>query len=679
MDILNYPLIKIGFADQSKIIYAIEFDQMMSFISEINSSLLRQKKINDPTSVQDSHHVSMLLQSNPLPRNLSLKGKNEVANVSKDYYISLVEGFYRHLHDSLEGLSLIHKVISNFTSSLPNPKFHLKLFYLIASQLVKAGSNLKDSRKYCDMRNQRTRILNDILFPQPAKTTSNRPPSEQSPKANVDIEELTTSPDDTVWDQIHIQISNIEHYLKLLNLLLIDDNFKSELSATLFDREESSSKIRALRETIKVLENLNQCRFEIISYQSSLLLRSVYSIVSTQREIRIEDDLNVNKYFWERVINLEMREKNDDEKEELPNELRLSGILDSLNDLFQVDKNIKTANSTSELFLNSALGRVLISRLHGHKDSGVQFHASSLLLKSLRAAQSKSRLTPEQNFYLNYSVVLLRNYKFSISPCPRDQQKLSAEVINYLVIDNPIALNTITRLIPKHTLRRISASLNNKDITKWRAQEWLNTVDLLRKEFEEIDAGNNVPSRSLLGHLTEYLIRFDSEWSSIPKETMQTVFRNVITHQSSHLKDISKVVQIRHNFEEFELDYQKHLGKILVGRYFIDELYDDNDISPSLKVDIQHPEQFYQELKSFYINQKDIKVKSETLKALSLVYSKYQLPKMDLMPYFMNEFSSAEDIIHQYNLLQYFGSLISCKEIYTRYHNLSEFSKCKLK
>jgi len=675
LDSLNYPLVKLSFADQSSVLYAMEMNQIMSFVSEVNCNLVRQRRHLGLTFQEDFQPLALLLQSHQMPRNLAIRGRTASQTLAKDYYTNLVEGFYRNLHDSLLSLSLLHKVVANFYPAYPNPKFHLKFFYLIITQLIKSANGLKDEASYSQAREKKTRQVYDAVFGQlHSKATGSKSTDSTKQPSPEEVNPLNSA-DDKTWDGLLVAASNIEHYLKLLNLLLQEDAFRLELSQTLFDREESKSKIQALRELVGVLQSLNLSRFEVMVYHSTQLLKTVYSIVSNQREIKIEDDLNMHKFFWTRIADLELSEQPAAEQPTLQNQLRLSCILECLNELFQVDKSIKTANSTSELFLNSALGRVVLARLHGHPDSGVQFNASSLLLKSLKAAASKKRLLPEQSFYLNYTVVLLRHYRLTICSCPRDQQKLSAEVIHMLVAENPLALNTITRLIPKHTLRRISSSLNDKDITKWKAQEWFNTAELLKKEFEELDADSSTPSRSLLGHLADYLGKFDGQWKRVAPDCLNRVLANVILHQPSHLKDITQVVQVRHNFEEFELDYPRHLGKILVGKYFLHDLFNDSEIAPSLKVDIQHPDQFYQELKSFYINQKEARVKVESLKAMALVYSKYALPKMDLMPYFINELAATDDAVHQYNLLQYFGALISCQETYTRFHNLSEFAK----
>jgi hypothetical protein len=414
---------------------------------------------------------------------------------------------------------------------------------------------------------------------------------------------------------------------------------------------------------------------EIISYHGTHLLKNIFIMVTSHREVHVQDELNVPRLLWGKLLQLEVIDTTN--KEIYNKEFKLFYILEALNDLFEQDNSIKTAGSTTELFLNSALGKILISLLHRYDDAGITFQVSSLLLKYLKSISGKgaSRLTAEQAFLMNYTVLLIKHYQQCIDHTPRDQKKLSAEIIYYLVKDNPICLNVITRLVPKHILRKVSSALNDRDITKWKAQEWFNTVEMLNLEFDKVDQENECLSRHLLDKISDYIADFYSNWKRVETEVVVRVYDNVVNHRASSLRDIVKIVQLRHNFEEFEIDYPRHLKKFLVGKYFLDDLYNVYDTNPKLNTTITTPEQFYQELKNFYINQKEIAAKVETLKVLTLLYSTYPLHKIELMPYFINEYHQIDDPVFHYYMLQYFCSLVTCQEIYTRYHNMNEFFK----
>ena len=396
-------------------------------------------------------------------------------------------------------------------------------------------------------------------------------------------------------------------------------------------------------------------------------------MATAHREVRIDDELNIPRLLWAKVLSLEIIET--------PNidvynkEFKLFYLLESLNDLFQSDLSVKTASSTSELFLNSALGKTLMSILHKYHDAGISYQVSGLLLKYLKSVNSKGRLAAEQAFFMNYTIMLIKHYQLCIDYTPLDQKKLSAEIIHYLVVDNPICLNIITRLVPKHILRKVSSALNDRDITKWRAQNWFNTVEMLGQEFDRVDHDQECLSRLLLEKLRTYIDEFYAHWKRVGRDIVIRVFDNVVHHRASSLKDVIKIVQVRHNFEEFEIEYSKHLKKILVGKYFLSDLYDENLSNPRLNIEISHPEQFYQELKNAYINQRELKDKIEILKVMTLLYSSHPLHKIELMPYFVNEYHLTEDSVFHYYMLQYFCSLVTCKETYTRYHNMNEFFK----
>ena len=408
------------------------------------------------------------------------------------------------------------------------------------------------------------------------------------------------------------------------------------------------------------------------------LYKSVFIILTVKREVPVDDPLNVNRELWRKLVHFELVDKVQSGASaglETRSEFRIGAILQVLDELFLIDGHNKTASATSELFLNSALGRVLISKLHTLEGSSLLLHATNLLLKGLKAAKSHNRLQAEQNFYLNYSVVLLKHYVLGIGPAGRLQKFMSSEAIDLLVENNPLCLNLITRVVPKHIQRKLRASVNAKAVTSWRAPEWLNTLDLVNLELQKIDSGDACVSKLLIDRVKNYFSDFGKNWVKLPQALVEKIFQNVLHHKASTLADIAKLVQIRHNFEEFDLEYSKSLNRLLVGRYFLTDLYVPSMANPTLLADIENPETFYQELTNFYINQKEIKNKSECLKVICLVLCKYPQEKMKLIPYFVNEFNTTEDLAHQYYLMQYFSALISTNETYTRYNNLVEFLK----
>lgn len=99
LDQYNYPLVKITFNDQSCLLYTMEHSQLMRFISEVNSSVLRLRKNLTDNGTEEFQSNIFILQSTPLNRNLKLKGRQNVANVCKDYYQSIIDFFYKHCND----------------------------------------------------------------------------------------------------------------------------------------------------------------------------------------------------------------------------------------------------------------------------------------------------------------------------------------------------------------------------------------------------------------------------------------------------------------------------------------------------------------------------------------------------------------------------------------------------
>lgn len=412
---------------------------------------------------------------------------------------------------------------------------------------------------------------------------------------------------------------------------------------------------------------------EIISFHSTRLLKNLFNIINVEREISIDDTLNISKHLWRNLIAMEMTSGQDPEVKY--SQFKVFFMVEALNKTYASDQSNKTSNSTSELLMNSALGKTLISRLHRYENMSINYEVSGLLLKYLKASAEGNRLLADQNFFLNYSVILLKHYLLILQRSSHAQKKLSAEIIYLLVADNPIALNTITRLIPKHIFRKVSGSVNLRDITKWRGQQWYNAIELLSEEFDKFDTDAACVSINLLNKLRDYMHSIHKTWSRVDFGILDQVFTNVVHHQPSQLKDILKIVQIRHNFEEIEIDYSRLLYKVSVGKYFLNDLYDSGSHSPQLLIDFEEPEAFYNELKFFFINQTETKKKIETIKIMTLMYQKYEMKRIELMPYFIKEFAATDDLPMQYYWMQFFCAVLSCNEQYTRFHNMSEFHK----
>lgn len=115
-------------------------------------------------------------------------------------------------------------------------------------------------------------------------------------------------------------------------------------------------------------------------------------------------------------------------------------------------------------------------------------------------------------------------------------------------------------------------------------------------------------SKGLSDNLRLYIKSYYSSWKKVSADHFKTCFNNVMEGKATTLKDIRGVIQLKHNFNEFEIDYSKFLNKIQVGKYFLSDIYDDKGHKPELKIAIQNPDVFYQELRSYYINQSDVRV-----------------------------------------------------------------------
>lgn len=108
----------------------------MHFVSEINANLAKVRIAHPFAEKEDSQSSVFLLQSGEIPRSIGIRGRSSVKDFSKEYYMSLVEGFYRSNGNDTKSLGLLHRILANHTAQLSNPKFQLKLFYLACAKII---------------------------------------------------------------------------------------------------------------------------------------------------------------------------------------------------------------------------------------------------------------------------------------------------------------------------------------------------------------------------------------------------------------------------------------------------------------------------------------------------------------------------------------------------------------
>lgn len=615
-----------------------------------------------------------MVQNHPLDKSLKIRGKSLFNTFRQDYFTDLVEEFYRSGEQEDKCKYLVARMLSNFYVGLSHPKLQLKLFYLLCSKVIKYYKLLKDNgvAQYYAAKQAIRAKVEDTLFGNHsgAEKPQIQPESSEPSQKLLKQENSYTK---TAVDTHAEWLQNVEELLKLINLMLGDQSFLHDLASTLFDRDESKLKVKALRSLASTLYDMMDLDNDIISFQSTLLLKHLFTIVNVQREVAVDDNLNLPRQLWNKLMMIEMGTK--DHESSHHSQFKTFFILQTLNETFKINMSNKTSNSTSELMLNSALGKTLISLIHRYMSPSINYQCSSLLLKYLKSVASKGRLEADQSFFNNYTVVLLKHLLLTLGKAGIEQKKISSEIIFHLVSENPICLNFITRLLPKSVFRKLRGGLNLADIAKWKSQDWYNAVELVSEELDKIGQTATTSPAILLGGLRDYIARYYQDWEKISEDVLSKVFDNVIHHRANNLSDIVKIVQTRHNFEEFELNYSKHLDQVHVGKYVLADLYNHTELAPELLTEITEPEVFYQELKNFYINQKTVSMKIEALKVMTLLYRKYPLRKIQLMPYFLNEFNHTEDPFLHYHLIQFFISLTDCKEPYTRAHNLTEFFK----
>ena len=173
LDSFTYPLIKLSFSDQSSVVYALEHSKIMHFLSELNANVTKLRTVELMKKTSQVVPGVLFLQSTDIPRNLIIRGRNELPQVNKDYYMAMVKGLYDNNSTEEQFTTNMHRVLVNYTPGLSNPKFQLKLFYLLCAKVVQMYKKLRenDVKKFFQGKLANFKKTSEILFPVQSKKT----------------------------------------------------------------------------------------------------------------------------------------------------------------------------------------------------------------------------------------------------------------------------------------------------------------------------------------------------------------------------------------------------------------------------------------------------------------------------------------------------------------------------
>jgi hypothetical protein len=226
---------------------------MMHFVSEIYNSVPLETRYHHLTPQQRNSIGILLIQNNSVDRHLKLKGKNLLPNFAQSYYSDLLQEYYRVQGQHESSQAVVSKLLANFFLGLSNSKSQLKIFYDLGARIINLFSKLKENgiEQYYAGKVASKEKLSETLFA--GKEAQNQAENvDTSPKqSRAELNELKVFGEPQL-----LMLKYIEDNIKLINLMLGDHGFITELAGDLFSRDEHKIKVKALREFTSVLHQM---------------------------------------------------------------------------------------------------------------------------------------------------------------------------------------------------------------------------------------------------------------------------------------------------------------------------------------------------------------------------------------------------------------------------------------
>ena len=488
---------------------------------------------------------------------------------------------------------------------------------------------------------------------------------------------------------IHGNIVILEKLLNFLSSCMTNKNFFKEFAIQINIADQKISEIY-MNFFNSIYTLFKQDLFRLINFQAGNLFVLLVKFPGNNFERKAES-LNKNlvignkchfrflNEIWLYMANMCLGSSQQEmEKLILMNNFRICITLNII-EAFIFDRKDTTMPEDLNLtlkWLNNELGFQILSQ-QSRSDSLYIIYKSSLILNAIMQSQGvKEKIKEYQTQVLNHSTLLLKHIELSMSPVSKRQKQLSVVFLYHCLIDNITSCSLMTRLIPKPLFRHVDSSSN--DISKWTLIQWEELFEMLNFDFSNATEQWNSECRSeLRDKVREAQNEFYNKWVPLSNEALSKVIAEI---DRQHIigklpKDISNsVMQLRWNFEEYDLTYSVLLKKLPVWKYYQEELY-INENKPFLKVEIQNPKKQWEELTVRLISSDQIYEKIKILQTMILLYQKYfeRIKELTFISYLVKLLSTSAYPEFKYLVLQLIYTCLIVPNVVLVNQNLRKF------
>lgn len=309
----------------------------------------------------------------------------------------------------------------------------------------------------------------------------------------------------------------------------------------------------------------------------------------------------------------------------------------------------------------------------------VVYRASVLMNCIFQGMGTNEHVADYQRLILNHSTLVLRNIELLLMPVSKRQKRISVVMLYNCLNNNSAASSLMTRMIPKSLFRKVDSTSN--DISKWTLIQWEELFDKINSNFSTaIEQWNDECRMELQVKLRQAQNDYEEHWQVLDKVKFTEMVEAIARSRDGQLDTIKSnlLLQLRWNFEEYEVKYSVLEKQLPVWKYYIEQLYSEEE-NPELNADINNAKKFWEELSIQLISREDFYIRKKIVQTMILVYKQYfeKIKELSLIPYLIKVLAAGEDDTgsFHYLILQLIFTSLNVNNLMISNQNIRKFNE----
>ena len=309
----------------------------------------------------------------------------------------------------------------------------------------------------------------------------------------------------------------------------------------------------------------------------------------------------------------------------------------------------------------------------------VVFRASVLMNCIFQGMGTSEHIADYQRLILNHSTLVLRNIELLLMPVSKRQKQISVVMLYNCLNNNSAASSLMTRMIPKSLFRKVDSTSN--DISKWTLIQWEELFDKINLNFSTaIEQWNDECRMELQVKLRQAQNDYEDHWQVLAKPKFTEMIDAISRSRDGQLDTVKSniLLQLRWNFEEYEVKYNVLERQLPVWKYYIEQLYSEEE-RPELNADINNAKKFWEELSIQLISREDFYIRKKIVQTMILVYKQYfeKIKELSLIPFLIKVLATGDDDTgsFQYLILQLMFTSLNVSNVMISNQNIRKFNE----